>query len=89
MNLLQDYYQLNQEKKRVEKELKVLKARIIEMIQQSDSKVIRYQGYYAALKHMSRSILDQDAIKDILGAQRFESFKRVTEFDQLNVDKEA
>lgn len=85
--LLKEFYQLNNERKQIEKKLKVLKQQIIEEIYKADNRVIEYGSYFATLKEQSRSIIDQESLKQLLGAARFESFKRVTTFDKLDVIK--
>ena len=86
--LLSEFYELNNQRKDLEKKLKILKESIIESLEKSQNKTARYGNYWASLKPQSRSILDQEALKEVLGVARFESFKRVTEFEKLDVIKE-
>lgn len=86
---LERYFELNEQKKALEKELKLEKEKIIEAMKSNDTKVVRFGSYFASLKRMSRSILDQAKVKAILGVTEFEACKRETEFDKLDVSKEA
>lgn len=88
-NLLREFYELNNQRKDLEKKLKVLKASIIEDLNRSENKTAVYGGYWAGLKPQSRSILDQEALKEVLGVARFESFKKTTDYEKLDVIKQS
>jgi hypothetical protein len=83
--ILLKYYEVNEAKKKLEKELKAMKKEIVEVFKDNERSSVKQGGVMAVYEKMAKRILDLAAVESELGAKKFESMKKDAPYMKLTI----
>jgi predicted phage-related endonuclease len=81
---LEEYYQLNETIKQLEKQKTLLKSEALQYMQEHGTSSLDAMGFNATISPQTRTSLDARRLREYLG-DKLENFSRVTKFNVFKV----